>query len=83
MSTASAARTAGEINDKQQEILSYLEREAASGKEFFKSKFMSEELDMSAKEIGSNMVQLTETTGRLSIEKWSYASATTWRVERA
>lgn len=82
MSTAAVQRSTGDFNEKQHRILRYLEREVDSGKEFFKSKFMSDELEMSAKEIGSNMLRLAETAEQLSIEKWSYASATTWRVEK-
>jgi hypothetical protein len=29
------------------------------------------------------MVKLSDSTGELSVEKWSYTSATTWRVEPA
>jgi hypothetical protein len=44
---------------------------------------MSDDLDMSSREIGTNMLRLSERCDRLSIEKWSYASATTWKVEPA
>jgi hypothetical protein len=29
------------------------------------------------------MVKLSDSTAELSVEKWSYTSATTWRVEQA
>ena len=83
MSTAAVHGTSADINEKQHRIMRYLEREVDSGKEFFKSKFMADELEMSAKEIGSNMLRLAEISNTLAIEKWSYASATTWRVEKA
>ncbi|MDY7081097.1 MAG: hypothetical protein SXQ77_01505 [Halobacteria archaeon] len=71
------------ISDKQARILGYLEERVDDGKVYFKSKFMSDELDMSPKEIGANMLKLSERCERLSIEKWSYASATTWKVQEA
>lgn len=72
-----------EMNDKQHRIVNYLEDKVDDGKVYFKSKFMSDELDMSPKEIGANMLRLADQCEQLSIEKWSYASATTWRVEKA
>lgn len=74
---------AQEMNDKQHRIVNYLEDKVEDGKIYFKSKFMSDELDMSPKEIGANMLRLADQCEQLSIEKWSYASATTWRVEKA
>lgn len=74
---------AQQMNDKQNRIVNYLEDKVDGGKVYFKSKFMSDELDMSPKEIGANMLRLADQCEQLSIEKWSYASATTWRVEKA
>lgn len=74
---------AQQMNDKQNRIVNYLEDKVDDGKVYFKSKFMSDELDMSPKEIGANMLRLADQCEQLSIEKWSYASATTWRVEKA
>ena len=71
------------MNEKQSEIVDYLESKVDDGKCYFKSKFMSDELGMSSKEIGTNMLRLSERCERLSIEKWSYASATTWKVTPA
>lgn len=82
MSTATQ-NTRTRLNDKQSQIVEYLEEKARDGKVYFKSKFISDELDMSAKEIGTNMLHLSESCEDLDIEKWSYASATTWRVEPA
>ncbi len=80
MSTATP-QTSPTMNEKQSRIAEYLEEKAREGKVYFKSKFISDELDMSAKEIGTNMLHLSESCENLEIEKWSYASATTWRVE--
>lgn len=71
------------MNEKQSRIVRYLDDKVDDGKVYFKSKFMSDELDMSPKEIGANMLRLSDRCEHLSIEKWSYASATTWKVEKA
>ena len=72
----------GALSEKQVKILKYLKREVGDGEEYFKSKFMSDELGMSSKEIGANMLRLKDQCSSLDIEKWSYASATTWKVEQ-
>jgi hypothetical protein len=50
---------------------------------YFKSKFIADEVGLSAKEIGALIVNLQESVDDLSIERWSYTGATTWRVETA
>ena len=47
-----------------------------------KSKFIADDVGLSPKEIGALMVKLRESATDLNIEKWSYTSATTWRVAR-
>ncbi|MDY6765612.1 MAG: hypothetical protein SV377_08050 [Halobacteria archaeon] len=68
-------------NQKQRELIEYLEEEIKSGKVFFKSKFISQDLDMTAKEVGANMLDIAERYNGLSIEKWTNNSPTTWKVE--
>ncbi|MDY6764206.1 MAG: hypothetical protein SV377_00715 [Halobacteria archaeon] len=70
------------MNQKQENLAEYLEEKVDDGKIFFKSKFMADELDMSPKEIGANMGKLADSHDNLAIEKWSYSSATTWKVEK-
>ncbi|ELZ79310.1 hypothetical protein C454_13483 [Haloferax gibbonsii ATCC 33959] len=50
---------------------------------YFKSKFIADDVGLSPKEIGALMVKLRDSATDLTIEKWSYTSATTWRVETA
>ena len=50
---------------------------------YFKSKFIAEEVGLSPKEIGALMVKLRDSASELTVEKWSYTSATTWRIEAA
>jgi len=76
--TADAESTA----TKQQRLAAYLREQAADGEVYFKSKFIADDVDLSAKEIGALILKLQDSVADLSIERWSYTSATTWRVER-
>ena len=67
---------------KQQRLAAYLREQAADGELYFKSKFIADDVDLSAKEIGALILKLQDSVTDLSIERWSYTSATTWRVER-
>ncbi len=68
---------------KEQRLKSYLAEKAADGELYFKSKFIADDVGLSPKEIGALMVKLRDSAVDLDIEKWSYTSATTWRVEPA
>jgi hypothetical protein len=70
-------------DDKEGRLLSYLRERAADGEVYFKSKFIADDVDLSPKEIGALMVKLKDSASELTIEKWSYTSATTWRIEPA
>lgn len=59
------------------------EVERNGGDLYVKGKFIADDVDLSPKEIGALMVQLQDTVPGLTIEKWSYTSATTWRVSTA
>jgi hypothetical protein len=58
----------------------YLRRRVAEGDCYFKSKFIAQDLALSPSEIGALLPEIDETTADLSVEKWGYSSATTWRV---
>jgi hypothetical protein len=70
-------------DSKEARLRSYLREKATEGEMYFKSKFIADEVDLSPKEIGALMVKLKESASDLEIEKWSYTSATTWRVSPA
>jgi len=72
-----------ESESKEDRLLSYLRNKAADGEVYFKGKFISDDVGLSPKEIGALMVKLSTSATDLEIEKWSYTSATTWRVSRA
>ncbi len=68
---------------KEDRLRAYLAQKAEDGEVYFKSKFIADDVDLSPKEIGALMVKLKDSATELEIEKWSYTSATTWRVESA
>ncbi|MFW6018933.1 MAG: DUF7123 family protein [Halapricum sp.] len=68
--------------DKRRRVERHLRQRVGEGPVYVKSKFLAEELDLSAKEIGSVLGRLAESSSELVIEKWSYTNATTWRVRR-
>jgi hypothetical protein len=68
-----------DLSEKQERILSYL-GEYVDEQTYFKSRLIGEELDLSAKEVGTNMTALQENDVGLTVEKWGYSSSTTWKV---
>lgn len=74
-----SAPPARDLTEKQYAILEYL-ADNADEQTYFKSRLIGEELDLSAKEVGSNMASLADAEIPLSIERWGYSSSTTWMV---
>jgi hypothetical protein len=72
-----------EPDSKETRLRNYLRERANDGEMYFKSKFISDDVGLSPKEIGALMVKLRDSATELEIEKWSYTSATTWRVALA
>ena len=79
---AADADTADEIG-KEERLKRYLLDRVEDGEMYFKGKFISDDVDLSPKEIGALMVKLSDSAAELTVEKWSYTGATTWRVEPA
>jgi hypothetical protein len=77
------ANPSTERGSKEERLKQYLLDKAQGGELYFKSKFIADEVGLSPKEIGALMVKLRDSAGDLTIEKWSYTSATTWRIEAA
>lgn len=71
------------IQSKEERLRDFLAEKATDGELYFKSKFIADEVGLSPKEIGALMIKLKDSASELTIEKWSYTSATTWRVESA
>jgi len=79
----STTAPSNETESKESRLKQYLAQKAADGEVYFKSKFIADEVGLSPKEIGALMVKIRDSASDLEIEKWSYTSATTWRVELA
>jgi hypothetical protein len=77
--TADASGTS--LSEKQRRILDHL-REHAGDQTYFKSRLIGEAVDLSAKEVGTNMPALQRGEFGLDVEKWGYSSSTTWMVTR-
>jgi len=80
---ATTSPSSEEEPSKEQRLKSFLAAKAADGEMYFKSKFIADEVGLSPKEIGALMVKLKDSATELEVEKWSYTSATTWRIEPA
>lgn len=80
-STDSTRPSAVDGNPKAERLRNYLRERAADGELYFKSKFIADDVGLSPKEIGALIVTLQESAADLTIERWSYTGATTWRVE--
>ncbi|WP_248897887.1 DUF7123 family protein [Haloplanus halobius] len=81
--TADPSTDADDSSSKEEQLKQYLLSKAQDGELYFKSKFIADEVGLSPKEIGALMVKLRDSASDLTIEKWSYTSATTWRIEPA
>ncbi len=74
-----ATEATGDLTDKQQRILAFL-AERVDEQTYFKSRCIGEALDLSAKEVGTNMQAIQAGAETLDVEKWGYSSSTTWMV---
>ena len=73
------------VSPKAERLARYLraETDRTDGDLYVKGKFIADDVDLSPKEIGALLVQLQGSVPGLTIEKWSYTSATTWRISTA
>ena len=78
-----SATTDSSTESKESRLRTYLRQRAEDGEVYIKGKFIADDVGLSPKEIGALMVKLRDSAGDLQVEKWSYTSATTWRVSRA
>jgi len=67
-------------DSRRERLERYLRERAADGEQYVKSKFIADDLEMSASEVGALLPEVDEATDGLTVEKWGYSSATTWRV---
>lgn len=80
---SATANPSTDASSKEDRLKQYLLDRAKDGEMYFKSKFIADDVGLSPKEIGALMVKIRDSATDLSVEKWSYTSATTWRVEAA
>lgn len=65
---------------KARDLAEHLERRVATESEHYvKSRFVAEDVDLSAKEVGSYMPRLDDVTS-LTVEWWADTNGTTWRA---
>jgi len=82
--SATTQPSKNEAHSKEDHLRQYLARKVREeGEVYFKSKFIADEVGLSPKEIGALMVKLRDSAREIDVEKWSYTSATTWRIEAA
>ncbi len=67
-------------NETQAKILGYLKAGVSKGGKFFKAKYIAKDLDLSSKEVGTNLAILSQICDDLEISRWSYSNSTTWMV---
>jgi len=78
--TATTPTDGSDGSEKARRLAAYLRERAQDGDAYVKAKFIADDVGLSPKEIGALMVKLQETAPDLTIEKWSYTGATTWRI---
>ena len=83
MSVTPQSVSTDDTESKDERLADYLRERVDDGEMYFKSKFIADDVGLSSKEIGALIVKLQESVDDLSIERWSYTGATTWRVEQA
>lgn len=75
------ATTADQHGDpKVEHLRQYLRERIEDGDVYFKSKYVAENLDYSAHQIGALFLKLSESDTDLEVERWSSSNGTTWRV---
>lgn len=72
-----------ELNDKQQSIIRYLAQQTdKDGETYTRSKKIANAINLSSREVGTNLNIAREKIDFLSIEKWGRSNSTTWKISR-
>jgi hypothetical protein len=69
-----------ETRSDAERLEQYLRDRAADGEFYCKSKFIADDVGLSASQIGNLMPEFDENAEGLVVERWAYTNATTWRV---
>lgn len=65
---------------KRDKIAEFLKQKTSQGKQYFKSKKIAEELDLSSRSVGQHLLILQDEDPRLSIEEYANSRSTTWLI---
>lgn len=65
-----------QYNSTQQRILNYLKAGVASGTRFFTAKYITKELGISSRAVGTNLALLVEKRMEFEIVQWGYSTST-------
>lgn len=69
-----------ELTEEERRIIAYLKDSAARGERYFRSRNIADAIELSSKQVGARLPQLSEKVDDLAIEKWGRARSTTWKV---
>jgi len=72
------------LPSKAQQLLVYLsERVEQEGTCYLKSRYIAEEIELSAKEVGAYLPRVDTASDSVTVEKWGYTNGTTWRITKS
>lgn len=69
-----------DTGDMRERLVEYLRSQCANGNQYFKSRYIAEDVALSASEIGALIPEIENSVEDLTIEQWGYTKATTWRI---
>lgn len=70
----------GDFTDEDRRILAYLHDSVSRGNQYFRSKAIADQIDLTSKQVGVRLPHLAEKAEDINIEKWGRSKSTTWRV---
>jgi hypothetical protein len=72
-----------DLNEAEKKILSYIRKCMREGKQYFKSKHIAQDIELTPKEVGQSLLMMSEKdTGNFKIIKYAKSISTTWKVMR-
>jgi hypothetical protein len=71
-----------ELPSKARQLGAYLDTQLDAESEIYvKSRYIAEQIDLSAKEIGWHLRRLQDSPS-ITVEQWAYTNGTTWRLSK-
>lgn len=71
------------MNEDRRKLVAYLRDRVDDGEQYFRSKNIADDLDLSPKQIGVLLARHTNGDGGLTVEKRARSRSTTWKVSLA